>query len=203
MRRLLLALILVLLPAVAPAIPTGAIDNATLALTPIHSENIFCSAFAVRVRQYVTASHCLGDGELVTMKDTPTKVIKEDKVNDLALLEINEIRRPLAIGDAPKVGDEVTQVGYGITSKKAFDKMRTPFLYFIPSTIIHLTIVPFNWDGDEMAFYGNGIGGMSGGPVVDKAGKVVSVVTGGGDPGNQLVNIGAGVSYDALKRFLK
>lgn len=153
-----------------------------------------CTAFAVPGQgRFVTAQHCTNGA--VTIGTIPVDVLEVDDADDLAVLQLRNDGSlpPLMLGKEPKMGDATLAVGYplGVSGH--------PMVF--PSTFQGV-FDGFD-DGNVFAvFVGNAMPGMSGGPIVNTRGEVVSVVLGGGNPSMAYQNMGFGARYDALRRLL-
>ena len=124
-----------------------------------------CTAFSIdQIRGYfVSAKHC----NLGQMPDgIKVKKVSDDKV-DLMLLESTTVKAPaLKIATTPpKVGDEVRLLGY-------------PVGFYQPATFFgHVSMTEADFgQGKRVMFHEGGGPGMSGGPVLNKAGEVISVI---------------------------
>lgn len=144
-----------------------------------------CSAFQIAPNRVLTAAHCvgekmLGDGHGI-------RVLKVDKYYDLALLQ-SEGKPSLEFRDKPVSRfEKLTAIGYAF----GWTKLST----------LNVTVLIENYAVQADApvgiiVQGGYIGGMSGGPVVDDAGAVVSVVQRGS------AQIGYGVSTLLVRAFL-
>jgi S1-C subfamily serine protease len=152
-----------------------------------------CTAFSVdqALGRFVTANHCAQG--TVRHGGITFAVIARDEDADLVLLQTDRGSLPaLKLGSQPKTGDSLLSVGYPLSSPKP---MLLPSMYQGQFDA---------WaDGGNFAiFAGNAIPGMSGGPIVNTRGEVVSVVLGGGNPSMAYQNMGYGARYEALRKLL-
>ena len=108
----------------------------------------------------------LDDGESV-----PAEVVTTDAEDDLAVLRVSAIRRPLALReqDSLERGDEVMALGYPLVSIQGTEQK---------ATFGRINALSGIQGDDRYAQMDAAIGpGNSGGPLVDRSGEVVGVVT--------------------------
>lgn len=153
-----------------------------------------CSAVAVRPGQYVTARHCVNtsDEEMVLWASPMLKgtaVLRLiDEENDLALVESEVLKGGVTLGAKPHVGDHLVAIGYPYDipvlsfAECTFLGNGVPFEGFQEKTLVNCQLIP----------------GMSGGPIVNDAGQLVSI--------NQMgtkAALAGGAPYAALRDLLK
>lgn len=134
----------------------------------------------------LTAAHCEGDD--LYADQTVAKVIWKDTKKDLLVLEVADLGRPsLPIAQAnPKVGDSIASFGFG------FGLERPMFRTAIVSD--DKTYIPEDGIGGPLIVIdADYVSGMSGGPVVNVAGEVVSIVQRGSS------GVGLGVGAETLR----
>jgi hypothetical protein len=152
-----------------------------------------CTAFSVNETpgRWVTAGHCAqGDVRVGQLVFRP---LAKDALNDLALLETDHGLPPLLLGAEPREGDPTMAIGYPASSESP---MAVPSVY-------QGTFKAWSEDTHRFAiFVGNSMPGMSGGPILDRSGRVVSVVLGGGNPAQWSQNVGFGTPYQALRKMI-
>ena len=129
----------------------------------------------------LTAAHC--DGPELYADQTVAHVLWKDTKKDLMVLEVANLDRPaLKIAkDNPKIGDEVASYGYGWGLERPM--FRTAHVSddktYIPEQGI---------GGPFIVIDAQFVSGQSGGPVINAAGEVVSIV----QRASGLVGIGIG-----------
>jgi S1-C subfamily serine protease len=158
-----------------------------------------CTGFVVNAhakndKDYIlTAAHC--DGKDLYADHAVAKVIWKDAKKDLLILEVDDLDRP-AVSFAPKnpiQGEEIASLGYGMSLEQPMFRLAhvsnaaiaVPEIEGGPFVMIDAAFVP----------------GQSGGPVVNAAGEVVSIV----QRASGLVGIGVGTEQirSAIKRYLE
>lgn len=151
-----------------------------------------CTAFSIREvpGQFITANHC-AQGK-VEAGGVEFMVRHRDADEDLALIETAWGLPALEVGREPRVGDELKAIGYPVASPN-------PMIF--PSTYQGAFITPLLKETARTVTVGNTIPGMSGGPIVDKRGEVVSVVLGGGHPDKIYQAVGFGAQFEAVRRL--
>lgn len=162
----------------------------TVQLNP--DKTMGCSAFSIKPEEglFVTAGHCTA-GALTAGRVT-FGVVEVDKEADLAVIQADGLNIPaLQVAHPPKRGASYHAVGY-------------------PAGIPNPVLVPSVFQGEfpilgeeSAVFVGNTLPGMSGGPIVDDNGIVVSVVLAGGNPATVVQNLGFGARFKALFRLVK
>ena len=148
-----------------------------------------CSGWSVADGLILTANHCIGEAaEQMLVDGVSASVIKRDEYYDLALLKSNLHKRVLYFRDTPVAyGDRVTGIGYG-------------FGWTQPLVLTHPVLLANQSIGARQAAgiitNGEWVTGMSGGPVVDYAGRVVSMIQ------QFYMGQGYGVGTTMMKAFL-
>ena len=188
MRTALLAMLLsVSLLITAQAHPEP-ITAALQSSVRLYTDTGQCTAFAVRPTRFVTANHCMIGIEDAALEHAAKRynghVVGRDEGADLIMLETELIRPGLKLGARPHWGDNVYGFGY------AFD-------------LVHPFFAMFQYMGDDplghaATFNRQLLPGMSGGPIVNEAGELVSV----NSRSNPGWPIAGGVTYDSLQSFL-
>jgi len=199
MKRTLLTLLLTLLilspiPSPASNWPFSRISRSLVHLRvdkPDGSGKGTCTGFSVDELQglYLTAGHC-ASGE-VQAGDVRFDVLERGVETDLALLQA-PVGLPALPLSPPKEGEEYVGVGF-------------------PSGLARPFLFPMVFQGDltlpgrgvkDSVFVGGAMSGMSGGPVVDRRGAAVSVITAGGRPGTDIQDITFGALYREMVRVV-
>jgi S1-C subfamily serine protease len=129
----------------------------------------------------MTAAHCIADNVQdmwgnnfqthFTVDGLTATVIKVDHERDLAVVLVDEVKPSLEFRDEPlALYEDVNGIGFGYGLN---DYLVTPNKAEILNYRISIEGKK-SWPGT--VFMGPFIGGMSGGPIIDKNGKVVGVV---------------------------
>jgi hypothetical protein len=158
----------------------------------INDHEAHCTAFAVRFDPptYLTAAHCnVGvpgeiDGQMVEF------VAQSNQI--LAIKVPNGKARPMLIlGERPRAWEDTVHA-YGIGGA-----LRHPFIF--DGRVLDTRRKPYDEETDLMMMFNqNFIGGMSGGPIVNEKGQLVSVVECGGMYSPMDAGFGCGANYDEL-----
>lgn len=193
MKHLLLALILLLPAFTIPAQSIGRLEGTSV------DGNGQCTAFSIHAERayWVTATHCLMKEMFIDGVRRVMRIIEqEDGVMGLAVIATDPRPeggrvRALRMGKEPDAGDEMLQAGFG---------MNAPSLLLLRGPAIGPMPLPTE-EGEPAFFMGmSNIEGMSGGPVLDEDGKVVSVIIGRVQSAGQPLAFGA--PYSKVKRLL-
>lgn len=148
-----------------------------------------CTAFSIGPGLFVTAGHCM-EGK-ATVEGVPFQVIEEDEKADLAVLQARIALPPLSISQSPQAGEEYLAVGFPIGIGIP---LHVPSVFQGDHTLL---------GKDGSVFVGNSMPGMSGGPIVDRKGGVVSVILAGGAPSSSAQNIGFGARFTPLRKLVR
>lgn len=135
-------------------------------------QQVTCTAFSINRDQglYLTAKHCTDPydeaGEDVPQLDgKPLQVVYSNDALDLAIVRSTVKRPALRYRTQPlEIGNEVASLGYGAGFK-------VPMLRTAVVSLFVADDAKAEWILLDNAL----IGGMSGGPIVDRAGRVVGV----------------------------
>ncbi len=162
--------------------------------------NATCTGFIFgRQRQYVvTARHCVvEDGKAYETRvgDRVLSIVKDYQPEELFLLRLAPglafQTAALQLGDRPKVGQEVAALGFfgsipGIATA-------TFLTVSVASQSFHSAGPP------NILFSGHVMRGMSGGPILDRAGRVVSLVVCNGIADSS--GLACGTRWEVLKQL--
>jgi hypothetical protein len=173
-------------------VTTWPIDKIEPSMAKLHTGNGQCSAFSIAPGKWVTASHCLDGGPYLLNKiHAATLTEAEFGMYGLAVLT-SDLKRPaLRLGDKPKRGEDILQTGYGGGGP----------LIFYEGVVVLPAIV---FDGAPLQFTSAlGMPGMSGGAIVNRKGKIVSVVIGAVKPTEVPTLIAYGTRWEDLRELLR
>jgi S1-C subfamily serine protease len=163
-------------------------------------EPALCTAFSIHAKEarWITAAHCLTKGiqnGLVNQLARVVKILETDETNDgLAVFETSKDyeRYPaLKLGPRPAKGDEVLLMGFGGGA---------PQLLFYEG-LFQMSVI-FNEVPVEV-YSAPAMRGMSGGPVIDRRGRVVGVVVGGAQTTQEPVLVSFSPQYTRLAELMK
>ena len=184
---ILVATLLITAQTVAASTWSTVVDLLALSTVQLANWNgeRFCSGFVIdNDRDYVlTALHCVDSQWAlkggIYIDTLPTEVVAREPTLDVAILKVAGINRPALQPNVNgiQVGDEVGAYGFGYGFPKAQFRagvisavvvnlsgyVDDPYLTAYPTSVWFVTDQPY-------------IGGMSGGPIVDRSGKVVGIV---------------------------
>lgn len=159
----------------------------------------YCTGFVVNAHAkgdkdlVLTAAHC--DGDKLFADHAAARVVFKDGKHDLMLLEVDDLDRPAVTLAAknPAQGEEMASFGFGY----ALDKPMLRIAH-VSNPAIQIPDI----DGGPLVMIDAGyVSGQSGGPCINAAGEVVSIV----QRANGLLGIGQGVEQikDRIKRYLE
>lgn len=165
----------------------------------IAAGDLIGSGFFVQPRVILTNSHVVGDAATVavTLRDgrklTGTVTERASGNIDLALVRVTSDGVPLELAPtAPAIGAWIASVGHGVDSPWTFTSGMVSNVFKNPAGLPVLqTQIPLNPGG-------------SGGPIVDRAGKVVGVVAKGVTTANSVnFAIGIAVAVRSLRGLVR
>ena len=171
--------------------PASVVDRVSASVIRVTSHDAWgegtCSGFVIAPQRVMTAAHCIADKMLADGKDAV--VVKVDKHYDLALLRVDKLLKPsITLRDRPVERFEgLIAIGYG------YGWTRLSVLE-VQAFLINNAVEEDGAVG--IIVQGSYIGGMSGGPVVDKSGLVVGIVQ------RSSTTIGYGVGTLFMHAFL-
>lgn len=167
----------------------------------VNSAEGSCTGFVINAQWkgdkdlILTAAHCDADpGHPVFADSAIARVVMKDAKRDLMILEVDDLDRPavtLAKKD-PVQGEEVGSFGFGYALEKPMLRIA-----HVSNPAIQLPDI----EGGPFVMIDAGyVGGQSGGPCINAAGEVVSIV----QRASGLVGIGVGVEtiQSKLGRYL-
>jgi hypothetical protein len=159
----------------------------------LNSGDGYCSAFSVNEETgiFMTADHCLDADMLIN--DHKVDILAMNGIVDLALIRADVHIPALILGEQPPQDSEVKLIGYVKKNPVTF-------------TLSILGVTQPGEDGPFMFIFGgslHAVGGMSGGPIVDTKGQVVSVILGYVGEDANIAGDTLGVFYPAMVRAYK
>ena len=147
-----------------------------------------CTGFVLAVDEVMTAGHCAVGTQMRADGRDVQKVLRLDKVADLALLKVETRRPPLKIREREAERFEaVTAIGYGF----GWDQVLA-----IATQVLLTAYSPCDECPPGLIMQPGFIGGMSGGPIVDQDGQLIGIV----QQANE--GIGYGVGSLIIRAFL-
>lgn len=148
---------------------------------------VYCSTWKARAAVFITAAHCLLPESTTEIAGTLGHVLRVDPDRDLAAIFAPlPAYTVLMLGTPPSVGATVEAYGYGYAVGP------TMLVRHVAHPSLRFQFGPQRW----MVFDGSFVPGMSGGPIVDRHDRVVSVVQAG------LGTYGLGSPWESLRQFL-
>ena len=177
---------------------TATAKKANESIVYVESESSKCTGFLIHAAWkndtdlILTAQHC--DGKALFADYVAAKVIYKHAKADLMILEVADTGRPaIAISQKnPAIGEEVGSYGFGYALERP--------MFRLAHVSDDKAALP-DIDGGPFVMVDAGyVSGQSGGPCVNAAGAVVSIV----QRASGLVGIGVGAETirDKIKRFL-
>jgi S1-C subfamily serine protease len=180
---------------------TTTADTLSKSVVYVNSADGSCTGFVIHAQWkgdkdlILTAAHCDGEpGHPVFADGAIARVIFKDEKRDLLVLEVEDLDRPAVAIAAknPSQGDEVASFGFGMGLERPMFR-----LAHVANAAINIPDV----EGGPFVMIDAGyVAGQSGGPVINAAGEVVSIV----QRASGLVGIGIGAEQirDRVKRYL-
>lgn len=144
----------------------------------------------ITLDKVITAEHCIGRN--LRVNGTPAIVLAINESQDLALILTDTgDMAPVRLRLTPVEDDEqVNAIGYGFGN-------REPIITF--HTVLRNGISPHPTMPLGVLYRGRFIGGMSGGPVFDRSGKVVGII----QRSSEVDPVGFGVDTKTITQFLE
>lgn len=156
-----------------------------------------CTAFSIDQGKalYATAAHCYSESSM-KIDDQDVKEVVKSVSDDILIVQGGKKRPAIRVGQKPWVGMDVFPIGYGGGS---------PVPLFFSANVIHPRIDPFggNYEPGWLIMNVGIVPGMSGGPIVNELGEVVSLNSITGYPDGFYQNIGGGVPWGSLKLLIE
>jgi len=172
------------------------IQSLSILTVNVNQDNVVgygdCTAFSINQAHhfYLTAAHC--NGVDMRLGGYPVQIMLIDELKDLLVLQVPQLDQPiLKLATKPvKMGQEVAAYGFEYGWPEPFIKHG---LVGVP----HLVNKTFG-NRDLTMFNFSDIVGMSGGPVVDTKGNVVSIVQQANRDGQASI----GADLDTLRKVV-
>lgn len=131
----------------------------------------YCTGSVVGYHRVLTAFHCAGAN--LSADGKPATILKVDPYNDLMLLGAESDRPAIELREEPvKMREELTGIGYG----GGF-----PHMIEITGPVRAINEQHSADEAPMIFIQGEYVRGMSGGPVVDKKGRMVGMAQQGGE----------------------
>lgn len=196
MKRIVLSLILLCSLVSFPAAANKSLSDIMRSVVYLDGEAGHCTAFAVSVRQFLTAKHCIDSMGKLSINNEESVVITIDHKHDLALIS-GPIIAPLEMASRePELGDEVVLIGW---PRDWADQK--PLLFFGRVAALKIAMkVDDNQKHEMNFFHEGGGGGMSGGPIVNTHGQVVGLIQASATYPSVSV---AGATVESIRKFLR
>ena len=186
-----------------------AFEKARYSIVALLHDGGNCTAFSINEtdKYFFTAYHCINeDRNMLLWKETipnyvfqgtfrVRRVVKKSLELDLAILEADYGMIAMVPGKEPQRGQELASIGYAFSESEPF----------ILSSIV-ASVKDANAYGQKRRIVlkdNQDLSGMSGGPVIDRRGEVVTMVQQGLTVNGQVSNIAYGTSIKQIKEFAK
>lgn len=165
----------------------------SIRIVGVDDQPVQCTAFLIDARRarWITASHCVYPNMFVDTLRVQEIAFKDESDTGLAVIGTElmlNAPQPLKLGPAPKRGQDVLALGHVSGPFVLF-----PGVFMSPEIIIE--------DKPQATYALTAMQGMSGGPVIDRSGRVVGVITGGIKPTPLFIYVPYGPQYAKLKQL--
>lgn len=137
-------------------------------LVIVTNEEGFCTGFVINAAKgtILTAAHCIGGEEKADGQEA--EILKVDKDNDLAVLRIEDCKKPPLLPRIKPVEPGLAVASLGYAYRLPHPVFRTGYVSYGPA------LLP-DFKGEAVMIDYTPLKGMSGGPVIDGEGNVVSI----------------------------
>lgn len=199
MRKLLLSLLLVMMPALVSAADwTSVVAKGQSAVVWLQvGDGGGCTASVINKENnyLLTAAHCFSK-EMMLVDSVPAHMVFMDIKKDLMILQAEDLDPSHGVlklaGSNPKIGQEVMSVGYGFALERPMFRQA-----HIQDDAMKLPDVD---GGPFISTDASFVGGQSGGPVLDLDGNIVAIVQ-RGDRGTTGIGEGVETIRARVQRF--
>lgn len=178
---------------------TPVADKLSQSVVYVESTEGSCTGFVVNAHAkndkdlILTAAHC--DGDKLFADNAVARVVWKDGKRDLLILEVDDTGRPAVVlaKSNPVQGEEIASFGYGMGLEKPMLRIA-----HVSNAAIQ---VPDVEGGPFVMIDAAYVGGQSGGPVINAAGSVVSIVQRAS--GTVGIGVGAETIRDKAGRYFQ
>lgn len=186
----MLSLIAAVLSAVVTLTMSGApsfekvVERTLPSIAPLYGEEHSCTSFSVGKNEFATAAHCVNRGKF-SIAGYEISNFKADPSMDIAVVHVPGLSLPpVKFANKVTLGEQLASFGYGIGSMKVGDNRVSELM------------------NGQIIIWNGAISGMSGGPVMNMRGELVSIVSRAKITPPYSALIGVGPDIGVIKKFL-